>query len=140
MYSQKALERYESDLRVGSLPRDACDVGSSQVRSAQHGDVIRIQIRITEDGGVIEAARFKAFGCGWTIASASLAAEWLEGKTTGEALDIRAHQIATELELPEDKRQCATLATDAIRGAVEDYQAKRRLAPPIAPRTPDLAM
>lgn len=121
--SRRVLERCRRPLRAGSLdPLDPA-VGTGQAGNAGSGDLIRIQVRVRE-GRVIEEARFKVFGCGSSIASASLAAEWAIGSTLEEALEIRSTRIARELELPASRIRCSILAEAALRAAVEDYLGK----------------
>src|SRR5687768_5209452 len=123
-YSEKVIEHYENPRNVGSLDKDAPDVGTGLVGAPACGDVMRLQIRVN-DAGVIEDARFKTFGCGSAIASSSLATEWIKGKTLDEALLIQNTQIVEELSLPPVKIHCSVLAEDAIKAAVHDYKAKQ---------------
>ena len=131
-YSSKILDHYENPRNVGSLDRDAPDVGTGLVGAPACGDVMKLQIRVTE-AGVIEEARFKTFGCGSAIASSSLVTEWVKGRTLDQALSISNRDVARELELPPVKVHCSVLAEDAIRAAVADYRRKRDAgAPPRA--------
>ena len=123
-YSEKLLEHYENPRNVGTLDKDDPSVGTGLVGAPACGDVMRLQIKVSEDG-VIEDARFKTFGCGSAIASSSLATEWIKGKSIDEAASIKNSQIAEELSLPPVKIHCSVLAEDAIKSAIEDYKAKR---------------
>jgi len=124
-YSKKVLSHYENPQNVGTLDKDADDVGTGLVGAPACGDVMRLQIRVSEEG-VIEDAKFKTFGCGSAIASSSLATEWIKGKTVEDAGSIRNAEIADELNLPPVKIHCSVLAEDAIKSAIEDYRKKRR--------------
>ena len=124
MYPAKVVERSQSLCRVGSLPREDRNVGTGLSREPAYGNVIRIQIRVEPGSGIIREARFKSFGCGWAIASASLAAEWIEGCTLIEATGVSSRKIIDELSLPEAKRHCADSAADAVRLAIDDYRRK----------------
>jgi nitrogen fixation NifU-like protein len=110
---------------VGSFDAKAEDVGTGLVGAPECGDVMKLQIRVNPDTGVIEDAKFKTFGCGSAIASSSLATEWLKGKTVNEALGIKNTQIVEELALPPVKVHCSVLAEDAIKAAVKNYQDKQ---------------
>jgi len=123
-YSEKLIDHYEHPRNVGSLDKDAPDVGTGLVGAPACGDVMKLQIRVN-DQGVIEDAKFKTFGCGSAIASSSLVTEWVKGKTIDEALTIKNTDVAHELNLPPVKIHCSVLAEDAIRAAVSDYQKKR---------------
>lgn len=123
-YSDKVIEHYENPRNVGSLDAGSDDVGTGLVGAPACGDVMRLQIRVNEDG-VIEDARFKTFGCGSAIASSSLATEWIKGKKVEEAGQLSNSQIATELNLPPVKIHCSVLAEDAIKSAIEDYKKKQ---------------
>jgi nitrogen fixation NifU-like protein len=123
-YSEKLLEHYENPRNVGSLDKNADDVGTGLVGAPACGDVMKLQIRVNEQG-VIEDAKFKTFGCGSAIASSSLATEWLKGKTVDEAATIKNSMIAEELNLPPVKIHCSVLAEDAIKSAVADFRAKQ---------------
>ena len=122
-YSDKVIDHYENPRNVGSLDPQREDVGTGLVGAPACGDVMRLQIRVNEEG-VIEDARFKTFGCGSAIASSSLATEWIKGKNIDEAAGIKNSQIAEELSLPPVKIHCSVLAEDAIKSAIEDYKAK----------------
>ncbi|HEX3775956.1 MAG TPA: Fe-S cluster assembly scaffold IscU [Polyangiaceae bacterium] len=123
-YSDKVLDHYENPRNVGTLDKDDPSVGTGLVGAPACGDVMRLQIRVNDEG-VIEDARFKTFGCGSAIASSSLATEWIKGKNIEEAASIKNSQIAEELSLPPVKIHCSVLAEDAIKSAIEDYKAKR---------------
>jgi nitrogen fixation NifU-like protein len=123
-YSDKVLDHYNQPRNVGALPKDDPNVGTGVVGAPECGDVMKLQIRVGDDG-VIEEAKFKTFGCGSAIASSSLATEWVKGKTLEEAAAIRNTDIVQELNLPPIKIHCSVLAEDAIRAAVNDYQSKR---------------
>ena len=122
-YSEKLLEHYENPRNVGSLDKNAADVGTGMVGAPACGDVMKLQIRVGKDG-VIEDAKFKTYGCGSAIASSSLVTEWVKGKSLDEALTIKNTRIAEELALPPVKIHCSILAEDAIKAAVNDYKAK----------------
>jgi len=123
-YSDKVLDHYNHPRNVGSLDRNAPDVGTGVVGAPECGDVMRLQIKVNERG-VIEDAKFKTFGCGSAIASSSLATEWVKGRTVDEALQIKNTDIVQELALPPVKVHCSVLAEDAIRAALADYQKKK---------------
>jgi nitrogen fixation NifU-like protein len=123
-YSEKVIEHYENPKNVGTLDQNDPSVGTGLVGAPACGDVMRLQIRVSDDG-VIQDARFKTFGCGSAIASSSLATEWIKGKTVDEAAGIKNSQIARELSLPPVKIHCSVLAEDAIKSAIEDYRKKR---------------
>jgi len=123
-YSDKVIDHYENPRNVGSLDPQREDVGTELVGAPACGDVMRLQIRVNEEG-VIEDARFKTFGCGSAIASSSLATEWIKGKKLDEAGALSNSQIATELNLPPVKIHCSVLAEDAIKSAILDYKKKR---------------
>jgi len=123
-YSDKVLDHYEHPRNVGSLDKSAKDVGTGVVGAPECGDVMKLQIKVNEEG-VIEDAKFKTFGCGSAIASSSLATEWVKGKTVDEALKIKNTDIVEELSLPPVKIHCSVLAEDAIRAALADYRSKQ---------------
>jgi len=123
-YSDKVLEHYENPRNVGSLDKDDPNVGTGLVGAPACGDVMRLQIKVTDDG-VIEDAKFKTFGCGSAIASSSLATEWIKGKSIDEAEALKNTQIVEELNLPPVKIHCSVLAEDAIKSAIADFKAKR---------------
>jgi nitrogen fixation NifU-like protein len=123
-YSEKVLEHYENPRNVGSFAKDDPDVGTGLVGAPACGDVMKLQLKINDDG-VIEDAKFKTFGCGSAIASSSLATEWVKGMTIDQAMGIKNTQIVEELSLPPVKIHCSVLAEDAIKSAIADYKAKR---------------
>ena len=122
-YSQKVVDHYENPRNVGSFDRNDASVGTGMVGAPACGDVMKLQIRVGEDG-VIEDARFKTYGCGSAIASSSLVTEWVKGKTLDQAMQIRNTQIVEELALPPVKIHCSILAEDAIKAAIADYRSK----------------
>src|SRR5438128_2990776 len=123
-YSDKVIEHAENPRNVGTLDKEDPNVGTGLVGAPACGDVMRLQIKVGEDG-VIEDAKFKTFGCGSAIASSSLATEWIKGKTVDEAETIKNVDIVAELNLPPVKIHCSVLAEDAIKAAIEDYRKKR---------------
>ena len=127
-YSNKVLEHYEKPRNVGSLDKQDPRVGTGMVGAPECGDVMKLQIRVNGESGVIEDAKFKTFGCGSAIASSSLATEWLKGKTLDQALEIKNTDIVNELSLPPVKIHCSVLAEDAIKAAIEDYKRKQAAA------------
>lgn len=122
-YSEKVIDHYENPRNVGSFDKDDKNIGSGMVGAPACGDVMKLQIKVTEDG-IIEDAKFKTYGCGSAIASSSLITEWVKGKTLDEAASIKNSAIAEELELPPVKVHCSILAEDAIKAAVSDYKKK----------------
>jgi nitrogen fixation NifU-like protein len=122
-YSEQVLEHYENPRNVGTLNKDDRDVGTGMVGAPACGDVMRLQIKVSEEG-VIEDAKFKTYGCGSAIASSSLVTEWVKGKSLDEAQAIKNTDIANELALPPVKIHCSVLAEDAIKAAVQDYLSK----------------
>jgi nitrogen fixation NifU-like protein len=125
-YSNKVLDHYENPRNVGKFDDSDLNVGTGMVGAPACGDVMRLQIKVNQEG-VIEDARFKTYGCGSAIASSSLVTEWLKGKTLDEAATIRNTDIAQELSLPPVKIHCSVLAEDAIKAAIEDIKNKRNL-------------
>ncbi len=123
-YSDKLMDHYENPRNVGSFEKGDSDVGTGMVGAPACGDVMKLQIKVNDDG-VIEDARFKTYGCGSAIASSSLLTEWVKGKTLQEASQIKNVEIADELALPPVKVHCSVLAEDAIKAAIEDYQSKQ---------------
>jgi nitrogen fixation protein NifU and related proteins len=123
-YSEKVIEHYENPRNVGTLDKSDDQVGTGLVGAPACGDVMRLQIKVGDDGR-IEDAKFKTFGCGSAIASSSLATEWLKGKTVDEAGTIKNSMIATELNLPPVKIHCSVLAEDAIKSAIADFRSKQ---------------
>jgi nitrogen fixation NifU-like protein len=136
-YSDKILEHYNRPRNVGSFDAKDLTVGTGLVGAPECGDVMKLQIKVNPDTGVIEDARFKTFGCGSAIASSSLATEWLKGKSVDEALAIKNTQIVEELALPPVKVHCSVLAEDAIKAAVKNYQEKQEAADPAEAREPE---
>ncbi len=122
-YSDKVLDHYENPRNVGAFEKDDVSVGTGMVGAPACGDVMRLQIKVN-DNGVIEDARFKTYGCGSAIASSSLLTEWVKGKTLEQASEIKNSQIAEELALPPVKIHCSVLAEDAIKAAISDYKTK----------------
>ncbi|QYZ65350.1 MAG: scaffolding protein [Gammaproteobacteria bacterium (ex Lamellibrachia satsuma)] len=122
-YSDKVLDHYENPRNVGAFDKEEKSVGTGMVGAPACGDVMRLQIKVGDDG-VIEDARFKTYGCGSAIASSSLLTEWVKGKTLEEAQQIKNSEIAEELALPPVKVHCSVLAEDAIKAAIQDYAEK----------------
>ena len=127
-YSKKVIDHYENPRNVGSFGtskevKDRDDIGVGIVGAPECGDVMQLQIKVSEDGR-IEDAKFKCYGCGSAIASSSLATEWIKGKTLDEAMEIKNSQIVEELSLPPVKIHCSVLAEDSIRTAIKDFKAK----------------
>lgn len=123
-YSEKVIDHYENPRNVGSLDKEDERVGTGLVGAPACGDVMKLQIKVSE-AGVIEDAKFKTFGCGSAIASSSLATEWVKGMTVDQALAIKNTQIVEELNLPPVKIHCSVLAEDAIKAAIADYKKKQ---------------
>lgn len=123
-YSEKVLDHYENPRNVGSLDKHDPNVGTGLVGAPACGDVMKLQIRVS-DAGFIEDAKFKTFGCGSAIASSSLATEWIKGMSVDEAMQLKNTQIVEELNLPPVKIHCSVLAEDAIKSAIADYKAKQ---------------
>jgi nitrogen fixation protein NifU and related proteins len=124
-YSEKVIDHYSNPRNVGSLPKEDDNVGTGLVGAPECGDVMKLQVRINPETGIIDDAKFKTFGCGSAIASSSLATEWLKGRTLEQAMEIRNTDIANELSLPPVKIHCSVLAEDAIRAAITDYHRKQ---------------
>jgi nitrogen fixation NifU-like protein len=124
-YSTKVLDHYNNPRNVGSFSQADLHVGTGLVGAPECGDVLKLQILVNPDTGVIEDAKFKTFGCGSAIASSSLATEWLKGKTIDQALAIKNTEIVEELSLPPVKVHCSVLAEDAIKAAIKNYQQKQ---------------
>ncbi|KKU52863.1 MAG: Fe-S cluster assembly scaffold IscU [Candidatus Sungbacteria bacterium RIFCSPLOWO2_02_FULL_47_9] len=124
-YSDKVNDHYNNPRNVGTLPKDDPNVGTGLVGAPECGDVMKLQIRVNPETGVIEDAKFKTFGCGSAIASSSLATEWLKGRTIEEAGEIKNTDIVNELKLPPVKIHCSVLAEDAIKAALENYREKQ---------------
>ena len=121
-YSDKVIDHYENPRNVGSFDKNDIDVGTGMVGAPACGDVMKLQIKVDHDTGIITDARFKTYGCGSAIASSSLITEWVKGKTLDEAGSIKNSDIAEELALPPVKIHCSILAEDAIKAAVNDYR------------------
>ena len=122
-YSNKVLDHYENPRNVGKFDDSDLNVGTGMVGAPACGDVMRLQIKVSDDG-IIEDAKFKTYGCGSAIASSSLVTEWVKGKTLDQAGQIKNAEIAEELALPPVKIHCSILAEDAIKAAIEDYRKK----------------
>ena len=122
-YSEKVLDHYENPRNVGSFDKDDAQVGTGMVGAPACGDVMKLQIKV-DDNGVIEDAKFKTYGCGSAIASSSLLTEWVKGKSLDEARQIKNTDIAEELALPPVKIHCSVLAEDAIKAAIDNYHEK----------------
>jgi nitrogen fixation protein NifU and related proteins len=123
-YSDKVIDHYENPRNVGTLDASSANVGTALVGAPACGDVMKLQIKVG-DNGVIEDAKFKTFGCGSAIASSSLATEWIKGMTVDQAMAVKNTQIVEELSLPPVKIHCSVLAEDAIKGAIADYRKKQ---------------
>lgn len=124
-YSEKVIDHYENPRNVGSFDNNDDNVGSGMVGAPACGDVMKLQIKVNDEG-IIEDARFKTYGCGSAIASSSLVTEWVKGKSLDEAQAIKNTDIADELELPPVKIHCSILAEDAIKAAIADYKANAK--------------
>jgi nitrogen fixation NifU-like protein len=125
-YSDKVLDHYNNPRNVGSLDKASPYVGTGMVGAPECGDVMKLQVKVNPETGVIEDAKFKTFGCGSAIASSSLATEMLKGKTVDEALAIKNTELVNELSLPPVKIHCSVLAEDAIKAAITDYKNKQQ--------------
>jgi nitrogen fixation protein NifU and related proteins len=128
-YSEKVIDHYQNPRNIGTLDKSSETVGTGLVGAPECGDVMRLQIQVNKETGIIEDAKFKTFGCGSAIASSSLATEWLKGKSVDQALEIDNMDIVEELALPPVKIHCSVLAEDAIRSAINDYRVKNGLEP-----------
>jgi nitrogen fixation NifU-like protein len=124
-YTDKVIDHYKNPRNVGSMDKNDPSVGTGVVGAPECGDVMKLQIKINDQSGVIEDAKFKTFGCGSAIASSSLVTEWVKGKTVDEALKIKNTEIVQELSLPPIKIHCSVLAEDAIKAAIADYKKKK---------------
>ena len=124
-YSEKVIDHYEHPRNVGTLDKEDPNVGTGLVGAPACGDVMRLQIRVNAETGVVEDAKFKTFGCGSAIASSSLVTVWVKGKTLDEAMTIKNSQIVEELNLPPVKIHCSVLAEDAIKSAIADFRRKQ---------------
>ena len=127
-YSEKLIDHYENPRNVGSFEKGDDSVGTGMVGAPACGDVMKLQIKVNPETGVIEDARFKTYGCGSAIASSSLVTEWVKGKKLEEAASIKNTEIAAELSLPPVKIHCSVLAEDAIKAALADYKEKNASA------------
>ena len=127
-YSDKVLDHFKNPRNVGTMNKDAKNVGTGLVGAPECGDVMRLQIEVDEASGLIRDAKLKTFGCGSAIASSSLATEWLKGKSLDEAMGIDNMDIVEELALPPVKIHCSVLAEDAIKAAIQDYKSKNGIA------------
>jgi nitrogen fixation NifU-like protein len=125
-YSDKVLDHYNNPRNVGSLDKSSPDVGTGMVGAPECGDVMKLQVKVNPETGVIEDAKFKTFGCGSAIASSSLATEWIKGKKVEDAEAIKNVAIVSELSLPPVKIHCSVLAEDAIKAAITDYKNKKQ--------------
>jgi len=123
-YSEKVIDHYQNPKNVGTLDKSSKNVGTGLVGAPECGDVMRLQIEVDENTGMITDAKFKTFGCGSAIASSSLATEWLKGKSIDEALTVDNMDFVEELSLPPVKIHCSVLAEDAIKAAINDYRVK----------------
>jgi nitrogen fixation NifU-like protein len=123
-YSSQVIDHYENPRNVGSFDRQDASVGTGMVGAPACGDVMKLQIKVDDDTGIITDAKFKTYGCGSAIASSSLVTEWVKGKTLAQAAEIKNTQIAEELALPPVKIHCSILAEDAIKAAIENYREK----------------
>jgi nitrogen fixation NifU-like protein len=122
-YSDKVIDHFTNPRNVGSLDKNAPDVGTGIVGAPECGDVMKLQIKVGDDGRIVDA-KFKTFGCGSAIAASSLATEWLKGRTVDQAEELKNADIANELSLPPVKIHCSVLAEDAVRAAIEDWKRK----------------
>jgi len=125
-YSDKVIDHYENPRNVGSFEKNDKDVGTGMVGAPACGDVMKLQIKVDNDTGIITDAKFKTYGCGSAIASSSLVTEWVKGKTLAQAGSIKNSEIAEELALPPVKIHCSILAEDAVKAAIEDYQKRHQ--------------
>ena len=126
-YSDKVIDHYEKPRNVGSLDSADDNVGTGLVGAPECGDVMKLQIKVDDETGIIEDAKFKTFGCGSAIAASSLATEWVRGRTVDEAMELSNTEIVEELSLPPVKIHCSVLAEDAIKAAINDYKEKQGL-------------
>ena len=122
-YSDKVIDHFTNPRNVGSLDKNAPDVGTGIVGAPECGDVMKLQIQVGSDGRILDA-KFKTFGCGSAIAASSLATEWLKGRTVDQAGELKNSDIASELSLPPVKIHCSVLAEDAVKAAIEDWKRK----------------
>ena len=126
-YNDKVIEHYENPRNVGSLNPTDNSVGTGLVGAPECGDVMKLQIKVDDETGIIEDAKFKTFGCGSAIAASSLASEWVKGRTIDKAMELSNTEIVEELSLPPVKIHCSVLAEDAIKAAINDYKEKQGL-------------
>ena len=126
-YSEKVIDHYEKPRNVGSLDTSDDSVGTGLVGAPECGDVMKLQIKVDDETGIIEDAKFKTFGCGSAIAASSLASEWVKGRTVDKAMELSNTEIVEELSLPPVKIHCSVLAEDAIKAAINDYKEKQGL-------------
>ena len=126
-YNDKVIDHYENPRNVGSLNPTDNNVGTGLVGAPECGDVLKLQIKVDDETGIIEDAKFKTFGCGSAIAASSLASEWVKGRTIDKAMELSNTEIVEELSLPPVKIHCSVLAEDAIKAAINDYKEKQRL-------------
>src|ERR1700753_1446287 len=131
-YSNKVIDHYNNPRNVGALDKNDPNGGTGMVGAPECGDVMKLQVKVNPETGIIEDAKFKTFGCGSAIASSSLATELLKGKTVDQALEIKNTDIVNELALPPVKIHCSVLAEDAIKAAIGDYKAKQTKRTPVA--------
>ena len=131
-YSDKVIDHYTNPRNVGSFAKGEDNVGTGGVGAPECGDVMKLQVKVNPETGVIDDAKFKTFGCGSAIASSSLATEWLKGKTVDQALAIKNTDIVAELSLPPVKIHCSVLAEDAIKAAIGDWKKKHGVEVPVA--------
>ena len=124
-YSDKVIDHYENPRNVGTLDKEDPDVGTGLVGAPACGDVMRLQIKVDPESGVVQDAKFKTFGCGSAIASSSLVTEWVKGRTIDEVASLKNSQIVEELSLPPVKIHCSVLAEDAIKSAIADFRKKQ---------------
>ena len=124
-YTDKVVDHFNNPRNVGSLDKDSPDVGTGLVGAPECGDVMKLQIKVNDETGKIEDAKFKTFGCGSAIAASSLASDWVIGRTIDQAEELSNVEIVDELSLPPVKIHCSVLAEDAIKSAIEDYKSKR---------------
>jgi nitrogen fixation protein NifU and related proteins len=129
-YSDKVLDHYNHPRNVGALDKSDPTVGTGMVGAPECGDVMKLQLKVNPETGIIEDAKFKTFGCGSAIASSSLATEWVKGRTVDQALQIKNVEIVNELSLPPVKIHCSVLAEDAIKAAISDYRKKQAALDP----------
>jgi nitrogen fixation protein NifU and related proteins len=135
-YSEKVIDHYEHPRNVGTLDKEDPSVGTGLVGAPACGDVMRLQIKVNPETGIVEDAKFKTFGCGSAIASSSLVTEWVKGKSLDEVMQIKNSQIVEELNLPPVKIHCSVLAEDAVKSAIADFRKKQAARQPRAASEP----